>query len=77
MMRFFMVTATDSRQWGTEIEVKTHARIKEEARGPIQDGGTDHHTINANKYTWYGLFTIGKKWLQKIRHTDTRRSERY
>jgi len=36
-----MVTATDSRHPSTEMEAKTHARIKEEeeAQRPIQDEG--------------------------------------
>ena len=36
--RFFMATATDSRHPGTEMEAKTHARIKQEAQRPIQTG---------------------------------------
>ncbi len=72
-----MVTATDIRQPRVEIEGKTRARIKEETQGPIQDGGAGDHTITSNTSTWYRLFTIGKKSLPEVRHTDARRSEQY
>ena len=76
--RFFMVTATDSRHPGTEMEAKTHARIKQEAQCPIQDGRAGDQTITSNNtFTWYRLFTIGKKSLPEVRHTEARRSERY
>jgi hypothetical protein len=76
--RFFMVTATDSRHPSTEMEAKTHARIKEEAQGPIQDGGAGDQMITSNNTsTWYRLFTIGKKSLPEVRRTEARRSERY
>lgn len=57
-----MATATDSRHPATEMEAKTHARIKQEARLPIQDGLAGDQTITTNNtFTWYRLFTIGKK----------------
>jgi hypothetical protein len=60
------------------MEAKTHARIKQEARLPIQDGLAGDQTITTNNtFTWYRLFTIGKKWLPEVRHTEARRSERY
>jgi hypothetical protein len=44
------------------MEAKTHARIKQEARLPIQDGLAGDQTITTNNtFTWYRLFTIGKK----------------
>jgi hypothetical protein len=76
--RFFMATATDSRHPGTEMEAKTHARIKQEAQRPIQDGLASDQTITSNNtFTWFRLFTIGKKSLPGVRHTEARRSERY
>jgi hypothetical protein len=76
--RFFMATTTDSRHPGTEMEAKTHARIKQEAQRPIQDGLACDQTITTNNtFTWYRLFTIGKKSLPEVRHTEARRSERY
>jgi hypothetical protein len=76
--RFFMVTATDSRQPGTDMQGKTNARIKEKTQDPIHDEGAGDHTIASNNTsTWYRLFTIGKKSLPEVRHTEARRSERY
>jgi hypothetical protein len=73
-----MVTATDSSHPSTEMEAKTHARIKEEAQRPIQDGGAGDQMITSNNAsTWYRLFTTGKKSLPEVRHTEARRSERY
>lgn len=63
-----MATATDSRHPGTEMEAKTHARIKQEAQRPIQDGLAGDQTITSNNtFTWYRLFTIGKKSLPGVR----------
>ncbi len=73
-----MVTATDSRQPKTELKGRMHARTKEKTQDPIQNGGAGHHTIASNNTsTWYRLFTIGKKSLPEVRHTEARRSERY
>ena len=73
-----MATARDSRHPGTEMEAKTHARIKQEAQRPIQDGLAGDQTITSNNtFTWFRLFTIGKKSLPGVRHTEARRSERY
>jgi hypothetical protein len=76
--RFFMITATDSRQPGTEIDGKMDARIKEEKQDSIRDGEAgDRMIATDNASTWYRLFTIGKKSLPEVRHTEARRSERY
>jgi hypothetical protein len=72
--RFFMVTATDSRQPGTQTDGKTDARIKKGKQDPIQDRRAgDHVRATNNTSTWYRLFTIGKKSLPEVRHTDARR----
>jgi hypothetical protein len=76
--RLFMVTATDSRLPKTELKGRMHARTKEKTQDPMQNGGAGHHTIASNNTsTWYRLFTIGKKSLPEVRHTEARRSERY
>jgi hypothetical protein len=46
--RFFMVTATDSRQLVTELEGGMHVRTKEKIQDPVQNGGAGDHTIASN-----------------------------
>jgi hypothetical protein len=75
--RFFMVTATDSRQPHTEIEGKTETRTKEETQGLTPEKKAGNQSSRASTSTWYRLFTIGKKSLPEVRHTEARRSERY
>jgi hypothetical protein len=76
--RFFMVTATASRRPGTKIEGKIHTRTSEQTQGQIHDGGAGNGKITTNNNTaLYRLFTIGKKSLPEVRHTEARRSERY
>ena len=66
--RFFMVTATESRQPGNEAQ-------KEDNQ--LENHITSADAGRSNTPTWYRLFTIGKKSLPEVRHTDARRSERY
>jgi hypothetical protein len=75
--RFFMVTATDTRQPDTGTEGKTQVGTKNETQDPIPEMGPDGQTKPTTLSTWYRLFTIGKKSLPEVRHTEARRSERY
>jgi hypothetical protein len=78
--RFFMVTATDSRQPHSEIEAKTETKTKEEIQGLTSEkkaGNQSSSSSPTSTSTWYRLFTIGKKSLPEVRHTEARMSERY
>src|SRR5215210_4747523 len=75
--RFFMVTATDTRQPHTVTEGKTQVGTKDETQDPIAEMGPDGQTKPTTPSTWYWLFTIGKKSLPEVRHTEARGSERY
>jgi hypothetical protein len=63
--RFFMVTATDSRQPHSEIEAKTETKTKEEIQGLTSEkkaGNQSSSSSPTSTSTWYRLFTIGKKF---------------
>jgi hypothetical protein len=66
--RFFMITATESRQPGNEPQEKDKQ---------FENSTASANLGRSNAPTWYRLFTIGKKSLPEVRHTEARRSERY
>jgi hypothetical protein len=73
--RFFMVSATDTTQPRTETEGRKEAGgSKDESQGSMLRIGPDGQTMDTTPSTWYRLFTMGKKSLPEVRHTEARQT---
>jgi hypothetical protein len=72
-----MVSATDTTQPRTETEGRKEAGgSKDESQGSMLRIGPDGQTMDTTPSTWYRLFTMGKKSLPEVRHTEARQTVR-